>query len=118
MPRSFLDRGPLTVALGLLALVLTSSEAHSQAKPMTARVSELEQRIKKLEARLDAVEKRSSASAVARFPSPTDECNPAFVIDAQGIRRIKADCLDRAPRCDPPYTIDERGFRVPKPECL
>lgn len=104
-----------------------------------ARVALLEGRVHELEQRLAAFSRVSLTPADGGFtlvahgvrvqiapsgqvslhappaPGPA-QCDPPFVVDADGKRTAKPECLEVSP-CDPPFVVDTRGVRRAKPGC-
>lgn len=136
--------GPVLVSL-LLVPASAGTEPKlrfpaEQPVAIGARVALLEGRVHELEQRLSAFSRLSLTPADAGGftlvahgvrvqiapsgqvslhapPAPVpSQCEPPFVVDADGKRSAKPECLEVSP-CDPPFVVDSHGVRRAKPGC-
>lgn len=112
----------------LLCLPLASSMSatEAQADPdardraqLLATVRELTKRVHELEAQmrtLTAGERRVAATARVEA-----NCNSPFSLGADGVRRVRLECLNQPPAedsCESPFVLDASGIKRVKRACL
>lgn len=104
----------------------TGDESTAKVLRLEGRIQLLEARIRELEQQCPDVKRKPTKSNSARTGASVGaarsnaECSPPFVLDAEGMRHVRMECMQSptAKSCDDPFVLDASGIKRVKSACL
>lgn len=124
MVRPFRD-AKKTLVLLCLSLASALSTGEAQADPDSRDRAELLRTIRELTARVRELEAQvrslTAEKRVARAAAPAADCATPFFMGADGVRRVRLECLDQRAAeesCESPFVLDASGIKRVKRACL
>jgi hypothetical protein len=107
------------VLLSLAAPLAAQPRVEVERAEIVRQLNESRERVRKLEERLRVLDaQRSQPPAVAQRAATN--CDIPFVLDQEGVKHFKLECLVSAPRssCEAnPFTVGDDGIKRIRPGC-